>query len=57
MTTPIIYIILIALVVVIILTLICREIVCWYFKINNIVKILQKIDKELENIKYRLKNN
>jgi len=32
-----------SLVVMIVIFLICREIMCWYWKMNEIVKILNKI--------------
>lgn len=39
--------ILVALLVVIGLFFLCREIVCWYWKINQIVTINQNIDKNI----------
>lgn len=52
----------IVLLVCILIFLICREIVCWYWKINQSIelqkKILEKLDKmdTLDDISYELKN-
>ena len=36
-----------AFVVVIIVFLICRELVCWYWKINRIVELLEGLNRKL----------
>lgn len=50
------------LLIIVLVFLICREIVCWYWKINQSIelqkKILEKLDKidTLDDISYELKN-
>jgi hypothetical protein len=39
---------LIALIVVILFFLFCREIICWYFKINQIVDLMHEISDKLD---------
>lgn len=39
----------IALVIALIVFLFCREIVCWYFKINKTVELLEEIRDSLKN--------
>jgi len=38
-----------ALVVILVLILICRELTCWYLKQNEIVGLLKSIDSSLKN--------
>jgi len=45
---------LVMLVVFLFIFLICREIICWYWKINNIVDLLERIDKSLKDISTKL---
>ena len=33
--------------IVLLIFLICRELVCWYWKINRIVSLLESIDQKL----------
>ena len=33
--------------------LVCREVICWYYKINHIVILLESILKELKKINLR----
>ena len=44
------FVILAVLAVVILLFLICRELVCWYFKINQRVKLLTEISDYLKPV-------
>ena len=44
------------LVVVLFLFLICREIVCWYYKINERNEILREQNEILKNIYKEMKN-
>ena len=44
--TPIVGIIFIILAIIFVI-LICRELTCWYFKINKIEKLLEEILKQL----------
>jgi hypothetical protein len=37
------------LVVALIIFLVCRELVCWYFKINKTVELLEEIRDSLKN--------
>ena len=41
---------LIGLVVVLLIFLICREVICWYWKINKVVELLEKQNKLLTSI-------
>ncbi|MCD8406289.1 hypothetical protein LNI88_11570 [Tenacibaculum dicentrarchi] len=40
----------------ILIFLLCREIVCWYFKINKRIEILEEQNELLKNIHKELKN-
>lgn len=48
--------ILVALLIVVGLFIICREIVCWYWKINQIVTVNQSIDKNIERLVQIMEN-
>ncbi|WP_300158346.1 hypothetical protein [Solidesulfovibrio sp.] len=45
---------LITLLVLIVIFLVCREIVCWYWKINRAVELLERQNVLLERIEARL---
>jgi len=46
---------LIGLLIVLVVFLICREVVCWYWKLNKIVELLEEQNKLLGSLK-RSKN-
>jgi hypothetical protein len=46
------YIYIIIVLAVIGLFFLIREIICWYYKINDIVQLLQSIDSKLDNLQY-----
>jgi len=47
-------VVLIVLLVVLVVFLICREIVCWYWKINKQISLLESIDSHLQTLCNRL---
>lgn len=49
--------IIIAIIVIIAIFLICREVVCWYWKINERRDILQSINSEISTMKHDNKQN
>ncbi len=42
---------LIGLLIVLVVFLICREVVCWYWKLNKIVELLEEQNKLLTSLK------
>lgn len=39
------------LIIAVVVFLICRELICWYWKLNDIVSLLRDIKKSLDDIK------
>ncbi len=48
---------LIILVAIVVFWLVCRELVCWYYKINEKIKLQKKTNELLEQILNKLENN
>jgi hypothetical protein len=42
-----IYIMVVVVFVAVLAVLVCREVICWYWKVNRIVKLLEGIDEVL----------
>lgn len=42
--------------ILLVIFLFCREIICWYFKLNKSVELMEQILVELKKIILRIKN-
>ena len=45
------------LIIAIIVTIVCREIACWYFKINKTIELLEQMLSELRRTNASLENS